>query len=94
VDRVVSNNKIMISEILSLTHARTHARTHAYKHFLKSHSCDNFQIGPFFLPPRLTGEIYVDFLENELLAFLEDVPLREREELIFQHDGASAHFSL
>ncbi|KYN18781.1 hypothetical protein ALC57_08895, partial [Trachymyrmex cornetzi] len=50
-------------------------------------------IGPFFPPPRLTGETYVDFLENELPALLEDVPLREREELIFQHDGAPAHFS-
>lgn len=26
-------------------------------------------------------------------ALLEDVPLRERKELIFQHDGAPAHFS-
>lgn len=53
----------------------------------------DFQIGPYFLPPRLNGAIYADFLENELPALLEDVPLREREELIFQHDGAPAHFS-
>lgn len=53
----------------------------------------DFQIGPYFLPPRLNGAIYAEFLENELPALLEDVPLREREELIFQHDGAPAHFS-
>ncbi|KYN04667.1 hypothetical protein ALC62_04460 [Cyphomyrmex costatus] len=51
------------------------------------------QIGPFFFPPRLTGQTYAGFLENELPILLEDVPLREREELIFQHDGAPAHFS-
>ncbi|KYN15664.1 hypothetical protein ALC57_12167, partial [Trachymyrmex cornetzi] len=33
------------------------------------------------------------FLENELPALFEDVPLRKREELIFQYDGAPAHFS-
>jgi len=53
----------------------------------------NFQIGPYFLPPRLTGDVYTRFLENELPALLKDIPLREREELIFQHDGAPAHFS-
>ncbi|KYN07050.1 hypothetical protein ALC62_01979 [Cyphomyrmex costatus] len=58
-----------------------------------SHTCNNFQIGPFFLPPRLTGEMYVEFLENELPALLKDVPLRDREQLIFQHDGAPAHFA-
>ncbi|XP_071640881.1 uncharacterized protein [Temnothorax longispinosus] len=50
-------------------------------------------IGPYILPPRLTGEVYARFLEHELPGLLEDVPLREREELIFQHDGAPAHFS-
>ncbi|KAL6416733.1 hypothetical protein ACFW04_013191 [Cataglyphis niger] len=37
-------------------------------------------IGPYFLPPRLTGEIYTNFLEHQ-------------QQLIFQHDGALAHFS-
>lgn len=61
--------------------------------FLKSLFFDNFQIGPYILPPRLNGEIYARFLENELPGLLEDVSLRERQELIFQHDGAPAHFS-
>lgn len=52
-----------------------------------------FQIGPYFLPPRLNGETYHHFLQNELPALLEDVPLHVRAEIIFQHDGAPAHFS-
>jgi len=56
------------------------------------HVC-TFQIGPYFLPPRLHGETYADFLENEIPGLLEDIPLRLRETLIFQHDGAPAHFS-
>ncbi|XP_071580324.1 uncharacterized protein [Temnothorax nylanderi] len=50
-------------------------------------------IGPYFLPPRLNGEIYRNFLQNELPALLEDIPLHARAEIIFQHDGAPAHFS-
>ena len=42
--------------------------------------------------PCLTGEIYVDFLENELSALLENVYLREREELVCQYNGVSAFF--
>jgi len=45
------------------------------------------------LPPRLRGQTYADFLENNLPGLLEDVPLRLRETLIFQHDGAPAHYS-
>jgi len=51
-----------------------------------------FQIGPYFLPPRLNGGNYRDFLENQLPVLLENMPLRERAQLIFQHDGAPAHF--
>lgn len=42
---------------------------------------------------HLTGEIYAEFLENDLLVLLEDVPLHEQEHLIFQHDGDPVHFS-
>lgn len=52
-----------------------------------------FQIGPYFLPPRVNGIIYADFLQNNLPVLLEDVPLRARENMIFQHDGAPAHYS-
>ncbi|XP_025154562.1 uncharacterized protein LOC112588531 [Harpegnathos saltator] len=50
-------------------------------------------IGPYFLPARLNGEIYADFIKNQLPGLLEDVPLQARAELIFQHDGTPAHFS-
>lgn len=36
--------------------------------------------------------MYADFLQNQLQELLEDVPLRVRRELIYQHDGAPAHF--
>lgn len=51
-------------------------------------------IGPFFLPNRLTGQIYRHFLEEELPGLLEDVPLNLRNRMFFMHDGAPAHFSL
>ncbi|EFN85225.1 hypothetical protein EAI_14284, partial [Harpegnathos saltator] len=50
-------------------------------------------IGPFFLPPRLDGQRYAEFLENKISLLLEDVPLRIREIIIFQHDDAPAHSS-
>ncbi|XP_066589560.1 histone-lysine N-methyltransferase SETMAR-like [Prorops nasuta] len=49
-------------------------------------------IGPFFLPPRLDGEKYIRFLREQLPVLLEDVPLSVRKDMIFQHDGAPAHF--
>lgn len=50
-------------------------------------------IGPYFLPPALNGENYRNFLEHELTALLDDVPLLIRNEMYFMHDGAPAHFS-
>lgn len=55
---------------------------------------ENFLIGPFFLPARLTGQVYQEFLENELPVMLEDVPIQLRQQMFFLHDGAPAHFSL
>lgn len=53
----------------------------------------DFLIGPFFLPPRLDGNIYRYFIEHELPALLEDIPIIMRNQLWFMHDGAPAHFS-
>ncbi|KYM99940.1 hypothetical protein ALC62_09292, partial [Cyphomyrmex costatus] len=36
---------------------------------------------------RLNGEIYADFLRNELPVLLADVPLYVRAQMIYQHDG-------
>ena len=50
-------------------------------------------IGPAMLPNRLTGHADVDFLQNELPLLLEEVPLAKRMCMVFQHDGAPAHYS-
>lgn len=50
-------------------------------------------IGPFFLPGRLNGQDYCNFLTNDLPLLLEHVPLQLRQQLWFMHDGAPAHFS-
>jgi len=40
----------------------------------------------------LTGRACVDFLQNELPLLLEKVPLAKRKRMVFQHDGATAHY--
>lgn len=55
---------------------------------------ENYLIGPFFLPARLNGQSYLNFLQQELPLLLEDVPLALRNQIIFMHDDAPAHFSV
>lgn len=50
-------------------------------------------IGPCFLPPRLNGEEYLNFLQTNLQELLEDVPLQYRAGMWFMHDGSPVHFS-
>ncbi|KAJ8962394.1 hypothetical protein NQ318_018378 [Aromia moschata] len=45
-----------------------------------------------FLPGRLTGMVYRNFLEHTRPGFLEDVPLAIRHAMWFIHNGAPAHF--
>jgi len=54
---------------------------------------DDQLIGPFILEGRLTGEMYLRLLQEELPRLLEDVPLNKRGRMYFQHDGAPAHSS-
>ena len=54
---------------------------------------DSQLIGPTVLPNRLTGGVYVYFLQNELPLLWEEVPLAKRMRMIFQYVGASAHYS-
>lgn len=49
------------------------------------------QIGSCELPGRLRGEIYRDFLRDDLPVLLEDVPIAVRRTMWLQHDGASVH---
>lgn len=48
-------------------------------------------VGPVVLPPRLTGHIYLQFLQNTLPGLLEDIPLETRNAMWYLHDGAPAH---
>lgn len=55
---------------------------------------DGYLIGPYLLPNRLTGPIYLVFLQQVLPDLLDDVPVQIRHEMWLQHDGAPAHYSL
>jgi len=48
-------------------------------------------LGPVILPDILTGQSYVEFLQENLPDFLEEVPLFERNKMFFQQDGAGPH---
>lgn len=53
---------------------------------------DDYIIGPYVLPARLTGSYYRTFLEEILLpTLLEDIPLGIRHNMWFLHDGAPPH---
>ena len=54
----------------------------------------DFLLGPVFLPNRLDGPAYHDFLINTLPEVLEEVPIDRRQHMWFMHDGAPAHFNL
>lgn len=50
---------------------------------------DDKLIGPYILPSPLTGEVYVDFLRNDLPDLLDEwLTQDEQITLIYQHDGA------
>lgn len=48
-------------------------------------------IGPIFLPTRLNGSHYFEFLKDNLSGLLKDVPTEQRAFIWFMHDGASPH---
>ncbi|GFG33842.1 hypothetical protein Cfor_12803, partial [Coptotermes formosanus] len=48
-------------------------------------------IGPVILDDRMTGQKYLDFLQNGLSEQLEDFPLAARIATYFQHGGAPSH---
>ena len=54
----------------------------------------NYFIGPFFLPGRLDGQSYLNFIQEQLPLLLEDVPIEIRNHIWYMHDGAPAHFSV
>ncbi|KAJ8895514.1 hypothetical protein PR048_000850 [Dryococelus australis] len=48
-------------------------------------------VGSHLLPHNLTGNVYAAFLREALPTLLEDVPLKTRAVMWFQHDGALAN---
>ncbi|KAJ8961510.1 hypothetical protein NQ318_014760 [Aromia moschata] len=45
-------------------------------------------IGPLIFEGPLTGERYLNFIRNEIGDFLEDLPIRQYNDVIWQQDGA------
>lgn len=74
-------------------------------HFIRTHSqnrwslnvwggvVDHFLIGPYFFEGNVTGEVYLDFLQNHLPQLLAHIPNEIRERMWFLHDGAPVHFT-
>ena len=54
---------------------------------------DGCVIGLYHLPPNVTGDTYLNFLEHVLHVLLEGVPLQVHQNMWFQHDGAPPHFT-
>lgn len=50
-------------------------------------------IGPFELPGNLSGQSYLQFLQNDLPNLLEEVPEEVRENHWLQNDGCPAHYA-
>lgn len=53
---------------------------------------NNQLLGPCFLPPRLNGPLYLNFLQNDLIDLIDDVPLAVLPRMWYLHDGAPPHF--
>jgi len=49
-------------------------------------------MGSLYLKSDWTFKCYLHFLEDELPALLEDIPLHNRWEMLLQQDGAPPHF--
>lgn len=48
-------------------------------------------LGPHVLPHRLNAVGYLNFLQNTLPDYLDDIPLDVRRQMWFMHDGAPPH---
>lgn len=51
----------------------------------------NYVIGPYFFETRVTGPVYLDFLQNELPRLLYNLPNFVKERMWYLHDGAPVH---
>jgi hypothetical protein len=51
-------------------------------------------VGPYFFYGTLTGESYLEMLREVVLPELEKSPLHGNTDIIWQQNGAPAHYSL
>jgi hypothetical protein len=51
-------------------------------------------VGPYFFDGTVTGESYLEMLREVVLPKLENIPLYDNTEFIWQQDGAPPHYSL
>ena len=49
-------------------------------------------IGPCFINGRVTGQVYLQLLQQWVWPALQAIMGEEEEFVVFQHDGASAHY--
>ena len=49
-------------------------------------------IGPFFINGSVTGQVYLQLLQQRVWPALQAIMGEEDEFVVFQHDGASAHY--
>jgi Helix-turn-helix domain (DUF4817) len=54
----------------------------------------NILVGPHFFPNRLNGDVYYNFIRDDLPELMDAVPLRTRLLMWFMHDGAPPHFAI
>lgn len=75
---------------------------HWYREVLNQHRwslhvwvgiCNGQVIGPHFFERTINGQMYLQFLENDLPTYLENIPIAARLRLWYQQDGAPAHFA-
>lgn len=55
---------------------------------------NNTILGPVFLPERMNGARYHEFLQTQLEEMLEEIPLAQLSNTWYQHDGAPPHVTL
>jgi len=60
---------------------------------LQYNKCSKIPLSTSILDDRMTGQNYLDFLQNELPKQLEDVPLATRIAMYFQHDREPSHYT-
>ncbi|KAJ8915595.1 hypothetical protein NQ315_012480 [Exocentrus adspersus] len=67
---------------------------HRFKVNVWAGICGEYVIGPHFFEGNLTGNGYLQFLQNDLLQLQRHIPPDDLNCQWFQHDGAPAHFTL